>query len=75
MTGIWHKSGPTPVTPCTVNELIDNLEAIKKLMTALHAVWCDGELVIDFSQKTFRGKDLHPLVQRGIENLGFMWED
>lgn len=71
-TGIWQKAGAIPASPCTVTQMMDNLEQVKKLMAVLHAVWLEGDLLIDFSEKTFWGDDLHPLVEQGLANIGFV---
>jgi len=70
--GIWRKNRGTRVTtPHTVNDLIDNLDAVRKLATALHSVWMEGGLHINFSEKTFKGHNLNPLVVQGLINIGF----
>lgn len=71
-TGIWSKDTTTLKSPCSINELIDNMEAVKKLAIALHSVWLEGDLLIDYTDKTFWGDNLNPLLVNGLENLGFI---
>lgn len=68
-TGIWTKD--TPLSAHAINDMIDSMDAVKNLAIALHQVWCDGYLLIDFTEKTFWGDDIHPLVEQGLVNLGF----
>lgn len=69
MTGIWTKDTPPPTD--SVNDMIRSMEAVTKLAVALHSVWCTGYLLIDYTEKTFWGDNLHPLVERGLINIGF----
>lgn len=70
--GIWTKD--IPLSPSSVNEMIDNMEAVKKLAISLHQVWCNNYLLIDYTEKTFWGDDIHPLISQGLTNLGFAYK-
>lgn len=67
--GIWTKE--TPLSPGSVEAMIDNMESVGKLAVKLQEVWCTGYLLIDYTHKTFWGDDIHPLVEQGLRSIGF----
>lgn len=70
--GIWTKD--IPLSPDSINEMIDNMEAVKKLAMSLRHVWCNNYLLIDYTEKTFWGDDIHPMISQGLTNLGFTYK-
>lgn len=71
MTGIWARKNKNDISKSSMFEVTRNMEAVCQLAITLGEVWLEGDLLIDYTDKSFWGDDVNPKVEQGLIKLGF----